>query len=795
MQNFALQTKNKKKRKMMKKITKFLSMAVTFATFLFASCGNISGTIEDTTKDNTPTINEVRTVVFTTDSNGLFEFSNKNSNSRTILPDTVDTGNLNFYLIYKDTVSLKTSIKQITFKADAGTTKKGTFVLQLPLSDYQFTLCAVPTTETGITESSTADEIKAAATFIGYANADFRYNDEVSFHMKANSSSTGKGNIDITLNHENSWQVPLNYKVTVGLYEIDTDALIYPAAPADAQELLDTSTAEAENIITNIKFSSTSKTIKQGEYNLVVKYNDTTHSKTYEYSEKVIVLMNQTSKGTITIPKIIEEPPVAPTAFEAKFKDPKDSTKNNYQVEFTWTDNSNNEREFNLELLTLSSDDYIKLPAQDSDWTSVTGSVTGSSEEFNRLTFDESDLKADGSLNKGNESATFYLELGKRYIARIRAKNDTGVSDWAYLAMATTVDNDWQKFDTDVQTINRFRITYTLNGGKFAAADATGSNVTNPPALTHYASQHTDASSTPDASSTHNVILSPDGITKQNWVTDKKGTTIETAAAITLSKDNRYFYNWTKVVEGGTEYDTAFSLVDKPADYIKNINYYAADASEDALIALRTQPTADTYDTFGEIKVRKAKSSLYTGYKNLDLVANYDTSKQITVEIDDITLYELKPSYFALTFQKDSADLSDSDSIDSNNPAKTPTDYPDLKLGGTDTAPGKQLEISTGKVDTIIITAKTSDVIPITKYNPDTKEIDTTNGDYDNMHLTIKATVGNKVLVNGDRDENGKWTFKVNTWIPGSYHCEITANTSQIPNQTLSYVFAILISQ
>ena len=794
MQNFALQTKNKKKRKMMKKITKFLSMAVTFATFLFASCGNISGTIEDTTKDNTPTINEVRTVVFTTDSNGLFEFSNKNSNSRTILPDTVDTGNLNFYLIYKDTVnqSLEASVKKITFKADAGTTKKGTFVLQLPLSDYQFTLCAVPTTESGITESSAADDIKAAATFIGYANADFRYNDEVSFHMKANSSSTGKGDIDITLNHENSWQVPLNYKVTVGLYEIDTDVLIYPAAPDPAQELLDTSTTEAS--ITNEKFSSTSKTIKQGEYNLVVKYNDTTHSITYEYSEKVIVLMNQTSKGTITIPKIIAEPPVAPTAFEAKFKDPKDSTKNNYQVEFTWTDNSNNEREFNLELFTLSTDDYIKLPAQDSDWTSV----TGSSKVFNRLEFDASALKAAGSLNKGNESATFYLELGKRYIARIRAKNEAGVSDWAYLTMATTVENDWQKFDTDVQTINRFRISYTLNGGKFAAADATASEVTNPPALTHYASQHTRTpETTPSASQDYNVILSPDGITEQNWVTDKNGTTIDTAAAITLSKDNRYFYNWTEVAEGGKEYSTTVTLEDKPADYIKNINYYAANADVKALIALRTQPTADTYNnsTFDGIKVRKAVSSLYTGYKNLDLVANYDTSKQITVEIDDITLYELKPSYFALTFQKDSADLSESDSINSNNPAKYPTDYPNLKLGGTDTAPGKQLEISTGKVDTIIITANTSNVIPITKYNSDTKEFDTTDGDYDNMHLTIKPVSNNEFLVNGDRDENGKWTFPVNTWIPGSYHCEITANTSQIPEQTLSYVFTILISQ
>lgn len=791
MQNFALQTKNKKKRKMMKKITKFLSMAVTFATFLFASCGNISGTIEDTTKDNTPTINEVRTVVFTTDSNGLFEFSNKNSNSRTILPDTVNTGSLNFYLIYKDTVnqSLDASVKKITFKADEGTTKKGTFVLQLPLSDYQFTLCAVPTTEVGISDTSTADEIKAAATFIGYANADFRYNDEVSFHMKANSSSTGKGDINITLNHENSWQVPWNYKVTVGLYEIDTDKLIYPAT---AQELLDTSSGEAS--INDESFSSTSKKISQGEYNLVVKYNDITHSKTYEYSEKVIVLMNQTSTGTITIPEIIEKPPVAPTNFKAKFKDPKDSTKNDYQVEFTWTDASNNEREFILELKTLSVDDYIKLPAEKSDWESV----TGSSELFDRLTFDTSDLKADGSLNKGNQSATFYLELGKRYIARICAKNDAGVSEeWAYLAMADTVENDWQKFDTDVQTINRFRISYTLNGGTFAAADETGSNVTNPPALVHYASQRTDTSeSTPKASTTANVILSPDGITTQNWVKDKNGTTIDTATAITLSKDNRYFYNWTEGVEGGTEYSTDVTLEDKPATYIKNINYYAANATVEALIALRTQPTAATYNdqTFAGIKVRTAASSLYTGYNNLDLVANYDTSKQITVEIDDITLYELKPSYFALTFKKDSADLSGSDAIDSNN-TKTANDYPDLTLGGTDDAPGKQLEISTGKVDTIIITADTSNVIPITKYNPVTKEIETTDGDYDNMHLTIKTVSNNNVLVNGDRDENGKWTFKVNTWIPGSYLCEITANTSQIPEQTLSYTFTIRISQ
>ena len=211
---------------------------------------------------------------------------------------------------------------------------------------------------------------------------------------------------------------------------------------------------------------------------------------------------------------------------------------------------------------------------------------------------------------------------------------------------------------------------------------------------------------------------------------------------------------------------------------------------------LSTQPTKDTYSdsAFDGIKVRKAASNLYTGFKNLDLVANYDTTRNITVEIDDITLYELKPSFFTLDYAKDTKALEDADHIDSET-TKTVANVKSLTLGGTDEKPIKLLEVSTAKVDKITITANTSNVIPITQYNPNTKEIEITDGDYTKMHLTIKAVVGNSVLVNADRDTNSKWEVSFKNWKTGKYNCEITANTDQIPNQTLSYVFTLSITQ
>lgn len=779
-------------------------MAVTFTAFLLTSCGGITGTFEDQTNDTSPTVTEKRNVNFTADSNGLFSFPTK-SNSRTILPGEVKTDTLDFYLVYKDTVNSKAdtvpAIKKIDFikseQSTTGSVKRGSFSLPFTLSDYQFTLYAVP--KGAVSEKDGVSEISSKSLFVGTANADLRFNDEVTFHMKANSSSNGKGSINITLKHENNWPIPKGYKVTVGLYSVDdkTDTPQYPKGTA--QPLID-ATSEQTTMESQIFQCDTTSAIPQGEYNLVVKYNKinadgTTVEKTYEYSEKVIILMNQMSTGTVIIPEILEKKPAAPANFKAQFKDPKDSTKNSYEVNFTWEDKSNNEREFIIDLLTLADDTgYLKLPASDDEWNAINQTPIS----YNRATFDTADNKVDGSLNKGNTSATFYLELEKRYIARICASNDAGKSKWVYLTWQDNVTNDWQAFEPSVQTINRFRITYNLNGGNFAAADADGGSVANPPALVYYASQHTNTETTPAASKTHNVILSPDGITTQKWVTNIKGKdTIETATAITLTKEGNYFLKWTKGAEGGTDYDTTVTVEDKPATFVKNIKYYPSTATKEILGFLSTQPTKDTYgdSAFNGIKVRKAASNLYTGFKNLDLVANYDTTRNITVEIDDITLYELKPSFFTLAYAKDTTTLKDTDYIDSNTTPKKVENVKDLTLGGTDQEPTKQLEVSTAKVDKITITANTSNVIPITQYNPNTKEIEITNGDYTKMHLTIKAVVGNSVLVNADRDTNSKWEISFKNWKTGKYHCEITANTDQIPNQTLSYVFTLSITQ
>ena len=158
-------------------------------------------------------------------------------------------------------------------------------------------------------------------------------------------------------------------------------------------------------------------------------------------------------------------------------------------------------------------------------------------------------------------------------------------------------------------------------------------------------------------------------------------------------------------------------------------------------------------------------------------------------------MYELKPSKFTLAYAKDAKNLTETDPIDANETPKTVKALNNLTLGGTDAAPGKQLEVSTDKVDTITITANTSTAIPLTKYNPTSQQIEVTNGDYTKMHLTIKAINGNNVLVNADRNASSQWEISFKNWKTGTYHCEITANTDQIPDQTLSYTFTLFITQ
>lgn len=776
-------------------------MVLTAATFVFMSCSPISGgVVKDETGDLGP---GEKLINFTADSDGLFTIpTSVDSTARTITPEALNATALKFYLVYRDTVnSTNDSIEEITFNGDTSSTNitKGSFTKAFTLSDYTFKLYAVPSSS--VTDTPAVNEVESKASFVGTANADLRYNDKVTFHMKANSLSTGKGSIEITIKHIDDWEVPPQYVVSASLKSIDNDTIVYPTTTATPL----VPRSDDPTKMGSKTFSGTN--IAQGEYNLVVEYAYQpnavgTTTKAYEYSEKVIVLMNQTSKGTVEIPEILEKAPVAPENFVLLYQDPKDSSKNNYNVKFEWEDKSKNEREFIIQLLKFNDDVALpKLPTTDDEWNAA---VTGSTvEEYDRLTFDAADAKVAGSLNKGNTSITLTLPLEKRYAARICASNDAGKSEWAYVTWKTPgdADTEWTAFEADVTTINRFRINLNLNGGKFTAADGDGTAIedANTPALVYYASQHTDTADTaPALSTTYNVILSPDGITEAKYVIDVTGKQLTTAAKIVLSKDGNFFKNWSLGAENGTDYGATVTYVDAPATYIANIKYYPNDVTTDELAktnALATQPTKDGFVNT-DLKIRKAESLLYTGFKNLSLVANYDTTRTFTVEIDDITLYDLKPTYFNIAFKKDGTKLADNAKIDFEDKIVA-SSITDLKLGaGPDDTAKKVLEVSVAKVNNITITANASSKkLPISTYDKATNTIKVEEGTYDKIHLTVTAIDGKTKLIDQDWDKDSQWDIKFKTWKLGKYHCELTANTTQIPEHTYSYVFTLDITQ
>ena len=100
----------------------------------------------------------------------------------------------------------------------------------------------------------------------------------------------------------------------------------------------------------------------------------------------------------------------------------------------------------------------------------------------------------DGSFRMNNNKAVIKVELGRRYIARFAAVNAAGASDYIFPDLVgTTVTatagytrsytgesvavSSLKKFGEDAALINRFRITYSLDGGSFYEADTLSNGV------------------------------------------------------------------------------------------------------------------------------------------------------------------------------------------------------------------------------------------------------------------------------------------------------------------------------
>lgn len=865
----------------MKHLSKLIAAAMTLVMFGFFGCSDISTggktyVSEGVTDGNA----EKKSISLEAEADDDVIVFSSSETARTILPNAVNADTLHFYLVYRDTINATTdSIEEVTFTKDAGvsTYTKGTVTKSFTLSNYKFTLYAVTAAMyTKLSGGLNTGNIATNASYVGYANADLRYKDVVTFHLKPNTSSSGKGRVELSISNVDDWVIPVNYVVYAGLYNVEDDYTDSPVYPTDAYKELyarstsDTGTLDATNK-SYIKSAASTYDVPAGEYNLIVAYcyQPVTAGVTknaYIYSEKIIVLMNEETIATVKVPDILEKAPAAPTNLTVAYQNPATIETEYYPVQFMWSDNSSTEREFLLQVLEYTdASAYFEIPSSDANWDALLSSGTVTT--YTKLAMQNSSYYISGSLNKNSTAVTMYLPLGARFIARLCASNDAGPSDYAYVKWAkidekyrdeagteesvaryasissstttgtsSATSDAWTVFTDDITTINRFRITYDLNGGKFYDNAATpavlaSEQPASEPALVHYASQYTDTSTagSPAASSVAHVILTPDGLTTQTWYTDLAGLT-ETAspAALTLADEGNYWDKWLVDTDTGTTYtqtvtyltyDTEDSNLSEinvgTTDFIGNIKYFPYSVTSDtvaASTALGSQPTAtgwnsgkytlgsvsSTHASYGDgsatpyyeyYRVRKAVSQLYTGYANLTLVAHYDTTKVMNIVVEDLSVYELNPTALIIAFAKSGAAVTTAVNVGGTLGSDvTDVNYVNTTLDGV-------LQVSLSKVNQITFTVDTDvATFPILSYTESTNTISAADGTYDNVHLKISKIGSSKTLVDQDWNSGKAWTVAFSSWTEGNYLVEFTATTSQMPSATYSVVTVIKIT-
>lgn len=602
----------------MKKLQK---LAIVFTAFVFSffSCAQITDPVNVNTNETTKFGSKQITITVAS-SEDIVKFET-NSNARTILPDALVSGNLDYYMWDdKDTSSTP---EKVTFTAKEGSNTEGTVSKALEAKEYTLILAAVPS---GYDSTITKDSILQAALLTASATIDFRYTDKVHFYLTPNKTTGVTGNIDLTLKGiGEDWVQSDISTVTASMYKKDGTLV-------DKKENLKESFFAPEG--SNYTLSDY---IPAGIYIFEIEFK-TNNGKTYKWNDDLIILPNQITTKTVDIPNIIGKKPDKPANFIAGYTIPENNTDEYYTVTLNWTDAANNEFYYDLEVIELSA-----IPTDDTTWsdetwttlaaTSTTKLYSGVEDTNRKLFADSADCLVynSGNLYRNSESVTMKLILGSLYFARIRAANVAGESAWVYLDLNNN-PTDTVKFTSKV--MNLFKVSYDLRGGTIAPATE----------LTSY----------------YNVTATPVDILKP------KTSATDTEATITVTLGEKYWQKWT---------------------------------------------TAKGDDFTG---------STYSGFKNLELFANYDTNMDVTIVnpqdyelMNEITVKAnttaILPTDNTYTYNINDGDLTISYAINATTPAydkfefiiTSPiNDYFKLKAEGTKASDNASATFNANKFST-----------------------------------------------------------------------------------------------
>lgn len=446
------------------------------AAMIFASCSNIVDANVSSSSEDKNTLN-----IEVTNYDEVVTQASKSANraSRTIIPDSFDSDGVDFYLYGTNTSGGTFGPEKVDFKgntdATGGTASKTVGTINIPANSavWEFTLVAVAHGDAAPTEATLKDN----AVLIGYSSMDMLNGDTAKFTLSPDGL-TKAADIAMKL-YTDGWELPAGFTAKAGIYLLTTGADAgADAAPTEKTVAFTATSIDAEHAVDYAIAS-----FAPGTYLFKVTFEKTGSNKKFYWSDVLVVLPGKTIENAVGIPNIIGTAPTAPTAFKAGYVDKtEDKYSGWYTTAFEWERGSKNENNFEIEVLEFKDADTVTPPADaDAGWTAAL--AAGTSVTYDSKFSSEANYES-GSLLSGNEKAQLRLELGKRYFARIRAVNDAGESDWTLVNLADAPAEPTGTKAFTGNTINRYRLTYFMNGGTYfadkTAADAgTGGSTTN----------------------------------------------------------------------------------------------------------------------------------------------------------------------------------------------------------------------------------------------------------------------------------------------------------------------------
>ncbi len=441
--------------------------------------------------------------------NEMIKFTKTTGSNRTIVADPFKshdpnngTALLDFYLWGTAQSGQVLNPKLVTVTSEDGVI--GKVVLDIDCYNWSLTLAACDKND--LPENATITEILAKAVLIGYGNVDMMFTNSIKFTLTPKGLNK-TGNVDLTLalakidadgdesTPEVPWTIPEDYEVNAYIYDITTGQKIMSAdtTPLDVFMEIDPDELTAGTAV----FDAKSKDLKPGTYSFQIEFTKEDENRKYVWNDTLIILPGKTVEQTITIPNLVGTKPAAPSSFNVQFnkhqkdgttlEDEKEESKfpGYYTAHLSWDGSGvKTEMNFALQIAELKDDTAVAAAittkaAFDAIWDDAT-KVNA------KYTFDYlNDIRADprfyrdGSLFANNTWVDIYLELGKRYIARLFSENNAGYSEEAaYFTITTPVETGAQ-----LTTINRFRVKYWNQGGIWNIGETIGTekdNTSNP---------------------------------------------------------------------------------------------------------------------------------------------------------------------------------------------------------------------------------------------------------------------------------------------------------------------------